>query len=228
MKTIISGIYRFKNIITGVCYIGQSVNINKRKNQHLNELILNKHHCSYFQNAFNKYGKDNFVHEVLEVCFSNLTEREQFWIDFHKESGTYNHAKVAGSPLGIKRSDETKLKLRNIKLGGVASEETKQKMRNSQALVRNIKSEKAKAQFANPVLKELNITSRKKRIVSDETRAKISASSLSRWSNKEYKDKMSLIQKESHKDGAEKQSVLMKLKWADPEYRSMMVTAQNS
>lgn len=226
MKTIICGIYRFKNILTGICYIGQSIDINKRKKQHLTELRLNRHHCSYFQNSFNKHGEENFTHEVLEICFSNLNEREQFWINFHEDIGVYNHAKVAGSPKGIKRSQETKDKQSALKLGRKISEETKAKMRISQAAAKEVKSAKAKAQWSDPVALAAISEKRKGKVTSDETKAKISATSLERWANNEYKEKLSLIQKEAQKSNAKKKSQEMKIAWADPEYRQKMINSR--
>ena len=55
-----SGIYKILNKSNGKCYIGSSCNLNKRKYQHFNSLMKNKHYNLYLQKSFNKYGKDNF------------------------------------------------------------------------------------------------------------------------------------------------------------------------
>jgi len=60
-----SGIYQIRNLITGDLYIGQSINLMNRKGQHFSCLRLNRNNHPHLQNAFNKYGEENFVFEIL-------------------------------------------------------------------------------------------------------------------------------------------------------------------
>ena len=88
----ICGIYGFKNIITGKMYIGQSVNIFRRKRAHLYLLQKGIHHSNYFQNSFNKYGEDVFIFGIIEECDKQLlNKREIYWIKYYdtKQNG-YN------------------------------------------------------------------------------------------------------------------------------------------
>lgn len=62
------GIYMILNNNNGNAYIGQSKNIEKRKQQHINSLINNNHHNQYLQRAWNKYKGKNFDFFVLEKC----------------------------------------------------------------------------------------------------------------------------------------------------------------
>lgn len=62
------GIYSIKNKANDKIYIGQSVEIKKRKRAHFNYLKNNKHPNKYLQNSFNKYGKNNFDFEILTEC----------------------------------------------------------------------------------------------------------------------------------------------------------------
>ena len=55
-----SGIYKIVNKIDGKIYVGQSIHLEKRKNEHFKELINNKHQNQHLQYAFNKYGINNF------------------------------------------------------------------------------------------------------------------------------------------------------------------------
>ncbi len=62
------GIYYFTNILNNKIYIGQSVTIHNRKLGHLNDLRNNRHANSHLQRAFNKYGEENFKHNILAKC----------------------------------------------------------------------------------------------------------------------------------------------------------------
>lgn len=82
---IISGIYKIKNKVNNKVYIGQSINLNTRYAQHLRQLILGCHFNSYFQHSFNKYGKDNFIYEIIEYAedLSLLNSKEGFWVEYY-------------------------------------------------------------------------------------------------------------------------------------------------
>lgn len=70
---MISGVYRIVNTINKKQYIGSSININRRFRNHI--LSLNRHkHCNpILQSAWDKYGKDAFIFEVIEECDPNDT-----------------------------------------------------------------------------------------------------------------------------------------------------------
>ena len=92
-----SGIYQIRNMINGKRYVGSSVNLRDRKNEHFNDLEKNNHHSVYLQRAFNKYRADSFVFEILEYApriKEVLLNLEQHQIDIKSE---YNMCKVAGS-----------------------------------------------------------------------------------------------------------------------------------
>lgn len=62
-------IYQIINKITGERYIGQTINLQERKNKHFQSLKNNKHPNFKLQNAWNNYGEDNFdfVYEEFNV-----------------------------------------------------------------------------------------------------------------------------------------------------------------
>lgn len=133
---MIAGVYRFTNVITGECYIGSSVDLNRRRHQHLNNLRKRKHHSYRFQAAWDEYGESNFDYDVLEelpiteLIKEELLAREQFWIDLL--SPEYNVLPTAGSTLGFYHSEATKRKISNSTKGVKKSEEHARHIREAQ------------------------------------------------------------------------------------------------
>lgn len=87
-----TGIYKITCLTTNKSYIGQSVSIKRRWATHKRELAKNIHYNTYLQNAYNKYGKENFTYEILELCSKDkLNEREQFYVKlFDSYENGYN------------------------------------------------------------------------------------------------------------------------------------------
>jgi group I intron endonuclease len=132
---MISGIYKITNKITNNIYVGSAVNFKKRWSRHLKDLIALKHPNSHLQSSFNIHGEHNFMFEIIEYCEpirEILLLREQFYldtiIDWDKD---YNKCKIAGSSIGIKRTDEFKKKISKANLGKKDSKETIEKRKNS-------------------------------------------------------------------------------------------------
>lgn len=85
LNKILTGVYVIECIPTGLIYVGSSVNIRNRWEQHINSLDRDTHENSYLQRAWNKYGQENFTFSVLELCKkSDITEIEQKYLDFYK------------------------------------------------------------------------------------------------------------------------------------------------
>lgn len=81
MAEVISGIYCIKNNVNKKMYIGQSSDIYWRWTHHKSDLNHNRHHNSYLQNAWNKYGEDVFEFFILEECCADqLNSLEEEWI----------------------------------------------------------------------------------------------------------------------------------------------------
>jgi len=125
------GIYKIINLKNNKFYIGSSNNLSKRISNHKRSLNKNKHHNVHLQNAFNKYGKDMFVFEIIEQCSIDvLIVREQWFIDNLKPY--YNIRKIAENNTGVVRSEEVRLKHSKMMTGRKHSEESKLKMSLSQ------------------------------------------------------------------------------------------------
>lgn len=76
------GIYKITNLAkeSQNIYIGQSSNIEKRWQNHLSDLNLDRP----LYRAIKKYGVENFKFEIIEICLvSELDEREIYWINYY-------------------------------------------------------------------------------------------------------------------------------------------------
>lgn len=132
------GIYQFRNTVNKKAYIGSSVEVTKRKENHIHSLRKGKHHNIHFQRAWDKYGEDSFEYKVLEYLDSEtstdkLLEREQYWLDktkcYETEHG-YNILRIAGSNKGHKWSLQAKENFSKIRKGLKLkiSDETRRKL----------------------------------------------------------------------------------------------------
>lgn len=114
---LIQGIYCIKNKINNEIYIGSSIHIYKRRNRHFSELRNNKHKNYKLQRLYNLHGEESFLFYLIESVDikENLISREQYYIDNLKPQININL--IANSSLGVKRSEETKEKIRQANLG---------------------------------------------------------------------------------------------------------------
>jgi group I intron endonuclease len=192
MKTIISGVYVITNSVNGHRYIGSSSNVSHRERIHFVYLRKGNHHNSHLQNAYSKYGRENFSFQVLEYCdVSLLIEREQYYIDSLRPE--YNVRLTADSNLGLRRSKETRKKMSDAKIGFIPwnkgipqSEETRRKnseahkgKKKSKETLRKL-SEAGKRRHQTEETRRKVSEYHKGKIVSEETRQKISASHKAR------------------------------------------------
>lgn len=89
-KELNVGIYKIENIINNKVYIGQSKEIRQRWNRHKNEIRKGIHCNKHLERAFQSYGEENFVFEIIENCIADeLDEKEQYWIA-HYSSNNYS------------------------------------------------------------------------------------------------------------------------------------------
>lgn len=119
-----SAIYAIVNKETLDMYVGSAVDVRRRWSRHAHDLRKNVHACKHLQNAYLKYGSNAFDWEIVQFVEdkNQLIAKEQFWIDFFNPS--YNKRKIANSCLGLKRTQESKEKMRQAQLGRKQSAET--------------------------------------------------------------------------------------------------------
>lgn len=82
------GIYKITNQINGKCYIGQSVDIDRRLKEHFMPSKYNNPSRIEYNYAINiairKYGIKNFTLEIIEQCSEDqLDEKECYWINYY-------------------------------------------------------------------------------------------------------------------------------------------------
>ena len=105
-----SGIYSFLNLVNGKRYVGSSVDLYNRLHEHVHNLKNNKAHNAHFQNAWNKYGEDNFIYNIIEFCDADIRfDREQHYIDSLKPE--YNLTLQVVANFGHATSEECKRKI---------------------------------------------------------------------------------------------------------------------
>jgi len=94
------GVYQIRNIVNDYVYIGSSNNIKYRLETHFKDLEHNKHLNHHLQHAYNKYGKENFIFEIVEFCsLSEQFKTEQYWLDrFFGKTNCYNLNPFASKP----------------------------------------------------------------------------------------------------------------------------------
>lgn len=128
------------NTVNSKVYIGQASDLAKRKRNHFSALRLGKHCNKHLQAAYNQYGEEAFVFEVIQEFFAaidkqdlvkNLIQLEQYWIDYYQSTNPeygYNMCPSAGSMFGYKHSAETRAKVSAAGRGRISSPDTRAKI----------------------------------------------------------------------------------------------------
>lgn len=167
-----SGIYCVINKINGKCYIGSAGNLSIRIKRHEYELKKNIHNNVYLQNAWNKYGKENFCFFVLEYIEKDeLLNNEQYYLDLflsYNMNHGYNINPKSNSRFGTKCSNESKKKM----------SDANKKWRENRIIIMSAETKKKISEankgkkFSEETVKKMS-DSAKKRGFSTETRKKI-------------------------------------------------------
>jgi group I intron endonuclease len=178
------GIYAIININNRHFYIGSAVNLSDRKRKHFSDLSKNKHVNSHLQNAYNCYGADAFRFAIIDRIANkeDLISREQHYIDTLNPE--YNIARVAGSNIGMKFTDEHKAKIGKASKGRTHKEESKIKI--GEASKGREKSEETRNKLSEAL---------KGREVSEATRAKIGKAHKGREKSEEERKNISEAKK---------------------------------
>ena len=163
----------------------------------------------YLDDDYKIYGKENFIKIILYDNYSNIKEMldgESFYIHKYNtfEPKGYNRYDPAQSPGwhmgGIHHSEKSKEKIKNGNLGLKRSPETKQKMRKPKSPEAKLHMSIAKkGRILSEETKQKMSKSQTGRIHSEETKQKMRKSSIGknkgRILSEEHKEKISSSQK---------------------------------
>ncbi len=128
-----TGVYRICNMVNGKRYIGSAAeSFETRWIVHKSSLRGGYHHSRHLQGAWNKYGEEAFIFEIVVRCPPDkCVELEQLWMDKERVADQeygYNMHPTARSPLGFKHTPEACAKIGAAHKGMKHSAEAKAKM----------------------------------------------------------------------------------------------------
>ena len=118
-----AGIYKIVNTVSDKAYVGQSLRVKKRVQEHFRLLRLGKHPNQHLQRSYNKHGEDAFVWELEVLCEepSDLDLIENAFLQgdaYFDEPLAYNLANYAKVPMrGRLHTCETKRQISFAKRG---------------------------------------------------------------------------------------------------------------
>lgn len=107
------GVYKITNQSNGKVYIGQSVDVEDRIYKHKMALRGNYHKNDHLQKAWNKYGEDSFIFELIKSCKVRYLDRfEKLYIHIYKSMNVkYGYNNDTGGNLNRTLAPQTIEKL---------------------------------------------------------------------------------------------------------------------
>lgn len=95
-------IYKIRNVVNQKFYVGSTTNLYERTRNHRTRLRNNRHHAKHLQAAWNKYGAECFVFEVVEEvsAVELLQAVEDRWLAEHVgKPYCYNKSLYSDTPM---------------------------------------------------------------------------------------------------------------------------------
>lgn len=189
MKNV-NGVYKITNLVNGKVYVGSAVQVRTRWCVHRGALERGKHHSSPLQNAWHKYGKENFEFSLIEECSREaLRDREQHWMDLLGAHGPrgYNVVETARGTFGYRHTPAARAKMSAARIARGVAPETGPRI--SAALKGIVRA----PEFGRKISKTK--TGTKRPPFSDGWKANIGAASRSRWADPEFRKRMHVAKK---------------------------------
>lgn len=129
------GIYLIRCTVNNKVYVGQTKDIKKRYNTHIQELRRGRHSNSYLQEDFDKYGEKNFVCKTIYELEDEKLDRQKlynleiYYISLYNSTNRLKGYNIESGGNGSGRaSKETCLKLSESHKGKKMSKEVRQKL----------------------------------------------------------------------------------------------------
>jgi group I intron endonuclease len=177
-----AGVYQITCIANGKKYIGSSIHIERRLKNHKYLLNLNKHKNTHFQNAWDKYGEEQFLFEILKIVdiasIEAVRDVEQEILDTYSScwEELFNIATKVDMSVS---SEETRAKQSEAMKRALAPEEKRKAI-----------SEQSKINWQNPEYRKKHKESLKLAAKRPEVMAKNSARGKQAWTVPEYREKI--------------------------------------
>jgi len=137
------GIYMILNLVNNKKYIGQSIDIEERWDEHIRDLRANRHgiyrrnkklngQIGHLQHAWNKYGSESFEWIILKFCNLNkLNHWEKIYVDRYNSFNPHcGYNEKPGGDCHV-CSDEIKSKISKTLTGRKRTEESRRKQSES-------------------------------------------------------------------------------------------------
>lgn len=190
---MISGIYTITNMVTGGVYVGQSVNIAHRWKCHKLSLSTGKKCNAKLLNSVKKYGIESFDFSIVEVCASDLTIREQEWIDHFKELGcNLFNVRPAEMKKGVR--ERISVKCPGCSIDFIKREGQKKKFCTLECSNKHKYSDECRAKMSAAKVgkkrDEAFCAKQRLRTMSEDNKAKLIAANKSRERTPEHRDRL--------------------------------------
>ncbi len=167
-----------RNRVNGKVYVGSASgqSIKQRLSVHRSQLVRGVHGNRFFQNAWKKYGEENFSFEILANCSTEwCLAMEQIHINKNKSAMRdfgYNLSPTAGSALGVKHSPEANKRNSERQIGKKMSPEWTESMRAAW-----------KRRLSDPVTRQKIVSEFKAVIHSPEVKERANIGKRKYWKN---------------------------------------------
>ena len=161
-----SVIYKITNLVNNKIYIGQTINsIDKRLKKHLSQVNCTNI-CSALYSAFKKYGKENFIIEIVingEYSKEELNQLEMFYIKkFNSLSPNGYNLQSGGNSFmvveSVKKQISEKLKGREMTWKNKVSDGVKKLWQNKEYREKQIlQKHKKRGKYREGIIKPFRI-----------------------------------------------------------------------
>lgn len=179
-------VYKIQNQLNKKVYIGQTKNPNTRKANHF--YLARKGDERHLYASIRKYGQENFVFEVIEECNDDsINEREEFWVSHYDSFNHFKGYNLTRGGEGTKGCDKPKSPEHRQKMSEAAkrfwdtspnADKRRQQLieKNKSDERRRVASDAQHRRWSDPKQRQEMSKRHKGKIVSTETRKKISES----------------------------------------------------